>query len=987
MDSEEDHDDQWISGGGNQDDITDYDDAYTDDDGFVDYIATTTDPGPWMLISVCIYSISCLLILPILVVLGKRRQRRLLDEKKRQQEDECTPMFEVSIFHSIETGDGEKNIAISADDGHFLDDPPSIETKKAEMTICGGERALCSSRTASRAFRGLKTIAKFDRESKKIMKLGTPFVIASVFESFYEAVAVILVSKYLGVKALQAYVITNLLIGLSDVLIGGISDALGTVCPHAIGAENYKLAGQYVQIASVVYLIGSIPVMGMWWFIMDDCMRLFGFSEDVVEIGVQYTRVVIFDYILDGIFGNFTGFLDCIGYEKEGTAFDIITGGIDAFILFLLLKYVPGMNLFWVAYFHFFSAAISVVVIITTAFYMGWLDPFWEGLVGSFALKNTSAIKYILQTAIPLSLGSLLEYGEWETLTFFAAYLGPAEVAAWGIAESLWALFESATGGLSEAGSIRLAYHLGKGNVEQAPLSAWKSLFMSTVVAIFITIIFFICGDLLAAWFTSDAVLQEILKSMIPLVGLGNIFMVFGMVSWSLVGAQGRYKLATIVSAVMSFCVTLPLAAIFCIVYEFTLEGLTASVVIGYSTTGMVMAYILLMSDWEKLSKVIQECNKEEGVSLSDSSYSSSSLHLASIDSDNEEGLNCKVATEFDNNETECAVLDRLSESDSVSLSSFLNNEYGSPVSMSTSERNGSIKSKCVVQDLLDDVSTSDSVSFSSFLNEYTISDGNNSVMESSKAESLLDNTKDPDSFIDCVSLSSSQQSVRTLESISADCSPLDDVSAFDSVSFSSFLNDCGSLISLSTSQRSGKAESTDGLRNLLDDISLAGSLRSSSSPQRNKDSNNDSAKSTMENSKAESSLDNAKHDDTSIDCVSSSCSQGSAKILKSNEAECVLQDDPSTSDSVSFSSFLNERGLDDISLTGSLLSLSSSQRNENTVNDSGELMMGNSRKENLLDMYQHDNSIDCVSLLSSQGSSRPLEEPDEANRGRSGNI
>jgi hypothetical protein len=42
-------------------------------------------------------------------------------------------------------------------------------------------------------------------------------------------------------------------------------------------------------------------------------------------------------------------------------------------------------------------------------------------------LQNIPAVKYVLLTAIPLSFGSLLEYGEWEALTFFAAALGPAE--------------------------------------------------------------------------------------------------------------------------------------------------------------------------------------------------------------------------------------------------------------------------------------------------------------------------------------------------------------------------------------------------------------------------------------------------------------------------------------------------------------------------------------------------------------------------------
>ena len=198
-------------------------------------------------------------------------------------------------------------------------------------------------------------------------------------------------------------------------------------------------------------------------------------------------------------------------------------------------------------------------------------------------------------------------------------------MTAWGITEAIWDLFESATEGLGEAGSIRLAFHLGTGNIEAAKRSTWKSLFLSVCLAIVMSSVFFICGEHLSAWFTDDETLQDMINSMIPLVGVGSILMVFGMVSWSLVGAQGRYKLATCVSAVMSFCVTLPLGALFCVHFKFELDALVAAVVIGYSTTGLVLAYILLMSDWELISKTLREENEESDDDEEESSSDSDS--------------------------------------------------------------------------------------------------------------------------------------------------------------------------------------------------------------------------------------------------------------------------------------------------------------------------------------------------------------------------
>ena len=110
------------------------------------------------------------------------------------------------------------------------------------------------------------------------------------------------------------------------------------------------------------------------------------------------------------------------------------------------------------------------------------------------------------------------------------------------------------------------------------------------------------------------------------MIALGNILMIFGMISWDLVGAQGRYKLATGVSLVSSWLVTIPLAILFTLYWKFNLLGIAASLVIGYSISGLMQAYILLCSDWGLISKKIQENNANEF----DSSDSSDSDSLSS---------------------------------------------------------------------------------------------------------------------------------------------------------------------------------------------------------------------------------------------------------------------------------------------------------------------------------------------------------------------
>ncbi len=219
------------------------------------------------------------------------------------------------------------------------------------------------------------------------MELGIPFTLSEVSEAFFDAVTVALISHYLGVNALSAYVVTHLLVGLSETLIDGVYECLGIVCPHAIGAENYFLAGQYVQIAMVLYFIFAIPVMGVWWFFMGDCIRLFGLDESVVVIGEEYTKIVIFHYILEGIFEAYTGLLDMVGYALQATIFDIIVGIVEVSVVWLALAFWDDVDLFWVGVIHLAAGTFFLFIFTVLATCLGWLEPFIPGLTRSFALK------------------------------------------------------------------------------------------------------------------------------------------------------------------------------------------------------------------------------------------------------------------------------------------------------------------------------------------------------------------------------------------------------------------------------------------------------------------------------------------------------------------------------------------------------------------------------------------------------------------------
>ena len=194
----------------------------------------------------------------------------------------------------------------------------------------------------------------------------------------------------------------------------------------------------------------------------------------------------------------------------------------------------------------------------------------------------------------------------------FASHLGPAEVTAWAILGSIWEVFYSVTAGIGDAAEIRVALHLGDNHPTMARLSAYKSLLLGMVVSSGVSVLYFYLQDRIPAWFTSDETLQAMLAELVPFVGVANLTMSFGMQCWSLIGAQGKYKLATWITFFSSWGVSMPLAAVYVYVFRIDLQGLASAVAIGYLTTGASLSYVLLSTDWYRVARKIQRQNAAE---------------------------------------------------------------------------------------------------------------------------------------------------------------------------------------------------------------------------------------------------------------------------------------------------------------------------------------------------------------------------------------
>jgi len=186
-------------------------------------------------------------------------------------------------------------------------------------------------------------------------------------------------------------------------------------------------------------------------------------------------------------------------------------------------------------------------------------------------------------------------------------------VVTWALLGAFWDFFEALTEGIGEASANQLAYLLSLGATSQAKNLCYGVIYMAVTEALLVTSALYMSGQYLAVLFTTDPTIQHLMNNTIVMIGFANVIMTFSQIVWSLVGAQGRFRLATFVIFISRWLVTMPCALISIYVFTLDLNAVSGSLVVGYATASSALMFVVLRSDWDRLARLMQVMNQPVG--------------------------------------------------------------------------------------------------------------------------------------------------------------------------------------------------------------------------------------------------------------------------------------------------------------------------------------------------------------------------------------
>ena len=194
-----------------------------------------------------------------------------------------------------------------------------------------------------------------------------------------------MIGKLVGTREVSAFVVVNLLVQATSKLVAGSHEAIYTVGSHAIGAKKPRLAGKYVQIAALLYMITYIPFALIWAFYLGDTILWFEFDEETARIGHQYGYVLLADHFINGVGEAIHALLDVAGLENYSTFIGAIEETI-AFLTILVWALVGSPSLLAIGLVQFGMGIVFLGLNVFIIWRRGWFKKYRDGLIGTFAL-------------------------------------------------------------------------------------------------------------------------------------------------------------------------------------------------------------------------------------------------------------------------------------------------------------------------------------------------------------------------------------------------------------------------------------------------------------------------------------------------------------------------------------------------------------------------------------------------------------------------
>lgn len=469
----------------------------------------------------------------------------------------------------------------------------------------------------------------FEKEYKTIAGYSIPLIFTFLLEQIFPLVCSLTVG-HLGKTELAAVSLASMTSNITLAIFAGIATSLDTLCPQAFGAGRYYSVGVHLQRCILMSFLIYIPFAIFWWY-SKECLSLVVPEKELILLTSKFLRVLILGAPAYILFENLKRYLQCQGIFDAGIYVLIICAPTNVLISYTLVwnKYI-GVG--------FLGAAIAVVInfwmmfLLLLAYTIKFNGKKCWGGFSKKALTHWKDLWHLASSGIVMLEAEELSY---ELLTLFSSYFGVDYLAAQSAMSTTAALLYMIPFAIGISTSTRIANYIGAKKPECANISGRVGLTYSFGAGLFNCFLLIFGRNYIAGIFTKDENVQNLIRQVLPLVGVVQNFDALNAVAGSCLRGQGMQALGSLVNLITYYIFAIPLAFILGWALDLKLYGLWIGIGSGMLIIGVVEAYYVLFPDWVHImnyAEILKETEEDEESELEE--------EFSESDDDNDELIN-----------------------------------------------------------------------------------------------------------------------------------------------------------------------------------------------------------------------------------------------------------------------------------------------------------------------------------------------------------
>ncbi len=305
------------------------------------------------------------------------------------------------------------------------------------------------------------------RFRKTMLGIAVPIILQMLLTNGLSFVDTMMIAR-LGESEIAAVGLANQMFFLVFLIFFGITSGTGIFIAQFWGDGDEKGIHHVVGLSLIGTLVFAIPFALVSWLFPHELMRLFTPDPAVVELGVEYLRVIAPSYIFSGISFAFAMALRSIERPRiplSATAISLGLNTIMNFVLIFGLLGFPALGVRGAAIATLISRGIELIVIVGLVYSRRL--PVAAG-IREYLGFDREMVKRFFITAGPVLLSEITWSLGMVMYKLVFARMGTDVIAAANITESIQGLFFVILMGTGSTAAIMIGKKIGEGRKEDA---------------------------------------------------------------------------------------------------------------------------------------------------------------------------------------------------------------------------------------------------------------------------------------------------------------------------------------------------------------------------------------------------------------------------------------------------------------------------------------------------------------------------------------